>query len=95
MFQWIQVDLHLHFGSAEYGAALALSEGLQEGLGRHGDTRGSLHPDEKRGPIFLMVYLGFNYKIPKFFLCMVCIYLPFTTKINKTRCSSHFDYIMG
>lgn len=24
------VDLHLHFGSAEYGAALALSEGLQE-----------------------------------------------------------------
>ena len=26
-----EVDLHLHFGSAEYGAALALSDGLQDG----------------------------------------------------------------
>ena len=52
MFQWIQVDLHLHFGSAEYGAALALSEGLQERQGGHvtaGFTRFFFYAEGKRG----------------------------------------------
>ena len=35
---WIEVDLHLHFGSAEYGAALALSEGLQVTLVNSGEV---------------------------------------------------------
>ena len=52
MFQWIQVDLHLHFGSAEYGAALALSEGLQETT----VNSGYFTPEGKRGPFFQMVY---------------------------------------